>query len=410
MALLSLVVLPAKVKKGGKHNVRIAVAHNSQTRYIVTDVIIDSIKQWRHGQVVNRPDANILNMRLRQKLAEYEKVLGEQYYLDGLTCSQLVTLLKNGHENENMTIGGAFDAMLQVADISRGSEFYYATVKRSAVNFFGKNKLLRTITNSDVLLYQKHLLKKGLSTVTVRNRVVSLGTVYRFGKRNGYVRSDILDPFNGIRLPPIVVHDDWLSLENVRKVRDYIPNAPFVTQHMQKAIDIFMLSYYLGGINICDILRTDFREMQHTFSYTRKKVEKRWGRKEDMLTFDMPAEAWRIIEKYLKPNGHLKLCASTRNSITKHLATIAQELGIEKFTMKAARKSFAQHAFDLGISDRIIDRVLGHIPAQRGSVMHHYIMVTDAMVNDCIRRVIDNLNADKKDSYSFAAIGASSNI
>ena len=410
MALLSLVVVPAKVKKGGKHNIRIAVAHNGQTRYIVTDVIIDSIKQWRNGQVVNRPDANILNIRLRKKLAEYEHTLSEQYYIDGLSCPQLVTLLKEGHKNENMTLESAFDAMLSVADISKGSLYYYDSVKRSAVNFFGKGKLLRVITNADLLLYEKYLLNKGLSNMTVRGRIISLGTVYRFGKRNGYVRPDALDPFNGIKLPPTVVHNDWLSVEEVRKIRDYVPNAPYVTVHMQKAIDIFMLSYYLGGINIADILRIDFREMEERIRYTRKKVEKRWGRKEDMLIFDMPSEAWTIIKKYMKPNGHLQLCMCTRNSIMKHLATIAQKLGIEKFTMKAARKSFAQHAFDLGISDRIIDRVLGHIPAQRGSVIHHYIMVTDTMVNDCIRRVIDNLNADKKDSYSFAAIGASSNI
>ena len=50
------------------------------------------------------------------------------------------------------------------------------------------------------------------------------------------------------------------------------------------------------------------------------------------------------------------------------------------------------------------------IPERRGSVMHHYIMVTDTMVNDCIRRVIDNLNADKKSTHSFAAAGAMSNI
>ena len=215
MALLSLVILPAKVKKGGKHNIRIAVAHNGQTRYIVTDIILDSVKQWRNGQVVNRPDANILNTRLRKKLAEYEQTLSEQYYIEGLTCPQLVTLLKDGYKNENMTIESAFDAMLQVADISKGSVYFYVGSRNAAVSFFGKNKLLRSITNSDVLLYEKHLLSRGLSNVTVRNRIMALGTVYRFGKRNGYVRADILNPFDGVRLPPPVVHDDWLSLDSL---------------------------------------------------------------------------------------------------------------------------------------------------------------------------------------------------
>lgn len=39
MPTLSLTVLPAKALKGGNNKVRIAVAHNSQSRYIVTDNI-----------------------------------------------------------------------------------------------------------------------------------------------------------------------------------------------------------------------------------------------------------------------------------------------------------------------------------------------------------------------------------
>ena len=61
MPTLSLTVLPAKALKGGKNKVRIAVAHNCQTRYIVTDIIIDSPKEWKNGQIVKRDDAGYLN-------------------------------------------------------------------------------------------------------------------------------------------------------------------------------------------------------------------------------------------------------------------------------------------------------------------------------------------------------------
>ncbi len=87
MVLLTLVVVPAKEKKGCKHNIRISVEHNGQTRYIVTDVVIDSIKEWRNGQVVGRPDASFLNTMLHKKLVEYERILSEQYYIEGLTCA-----------------------------------------------------------------------------------------------------------------------------------------------------------------------------------------------------------------------------------------------------------------------------------------------------------------------------------
>ena len=57
MATLSLTLFKAKILKDGRHRIRIAVRHRHQTAYIVTDVTVDSEKQFRGGQVVRRPDA-----------------------------------------------------------------------------------------------------------------------------------------------------------------------------------------------------------------------------------------------------------------------------------------------------------------------------------------------------------------
>ena len=65
MATLNALIVPAKVLKGGRHKVRISVAHNGETRYIVTDIIIDSSKEFKNGQVVKRPDAASMNTKLR---------------------------------------------------------------------------------------------------------------------------------------------------------------------------------------------------------------------------------------------------------------------------------------------------------------------------------------------------------
>ena len=61
MAILNAVIVPAKVLKGGRHKVRISVAHNGETRYIVTDITIESLKEFKNGSIVKRPDAAILN-------------------------------------------------------------------------------------------------------------------------------------------------------------------------------------------------------------------------------------------------------------------------------------------------------------------------------------------------------------
>ena len=66
MANFSLVIVHAKVLTGGKHKVRVMVSHNGQTRYIPTDIIIDSISEFKEGRVVKRPDKDILNLRLKK--------------------------------------------------------------------------------------------------------------------------------------------------------------------------------------------------------------------------------------------------------------------------------------------------------------------------------------------------------
>lgn len=90
MATLSLTVVQGKALKDGRHKVRIAVAHNSQTRYIITDVVINSTKERKNGKVVKRDDATYLNTKLLQRLQEVQLAIDEAPYIEGMTCAELV--------------------------------------------------------------------------------------------------------------------------------------------------------------------------------------------------------------------------------------------------------------------------------------------------------------------------------
>lgn len=90
MATLSLTVVPGKALKDGRHKVRISVAHNSQTRYILADVILNSTREWKNGKVVKRPDASYLNTKLLQRLQEVQRIIDETPYIEGLSCVELV--------------------------------------------------------------------------------------------------------------------------------------------------------------------------------------------------------------------------------------------------------------------------------------------------------------------------------
>ncbi len=103
MATLSLTILPAKALKDGKHKVRIAVAHNSQTRYIITDVVLNSAKEWKNGKIVKRDDATYLNTKLLKRMQEIQRIIDEIPYIEGLTCSELVESITHARKRKTHT-------------------------------------------------------------------------------------------------------------------------------------------------------------------------------------------------------------------------------------------------------------------------------------------------------------------
>lgn len=80
MATIYLTIVPAKALKDGKQKVRIAVSHRSQTRYIVTDVVLNSAKEWKNGKVVKRGDATYLNQKLLARLNDVQHIVDEIPY------------------------------------------------------------------------------------------------------------------------------------------------------------------------------------------------------------------------------------------------------------------------------------------------------------------------------------------
>lgn len=93
MATLKLLILKNKQLKNGKHKIRIAVCHKQRTFYIVTRIIIDDESQFKNGQVVKRPDASIMNTKLRNLLNEYQEALDSIKNPSLYDCSQLKNLI-----------------------------------------------------------------------------------------------------------------------------------------------------------------------------------------------------------------------------------------------------------------------------------------------------------------------------
>lgn len=390
MALLNAVVLTSKTIKGGRNKVRISVAHNGETRYIVTDIILDSNKEFKNGMVVKRADAALLNTKIRNLLQRYQSALDELEYINGLTCPELVYQLRNAGSYKHRTLKSIYEEYMAHTHIKPGTVKCYQCIWSNIVRCIGDKVLAEHITHGTILGLDKALRDRKLKPTTVRTNLVFLMVLLNYAKRCGYVQYRV-DPFFGYDLPKMEVRQSWLSVDEVRKIRDLDCAKP----NIAKCRDLFMLSYYLGGINMTDLLDINFNEQTDVIHYIRKKTEHR-PKMNKYVEFAIPDEAKAIIKRYKGADGHISVSSHQRKTnchyfFDVNMPKLAEATGIKQLIYYSARKSFSQHAFDMGISTSIIDFILGHRVDKGGTSLYAYITVTPDMATNAVRQVLDNL-------------------
>lgn len=395
MATLRTVIVPTKALKGGRHKVRISIAHNGETRYIPTSVIIDHAREFKNGLVVNRGDASFLNTKLRKMVQHYQDAIDEVGYIDGLTCPELVYAITHSDMNRHKTLREVYEKYMEMANITKGTRDNYRVNYRCLTAFIDENTLLERFTHLTLAGFNKFMLEKGYTTNTRRDRLVFILVLLNFAERCRYAVPQH-NPFIGYELPPQEVRQSWLSMDEVRKLRDVESD----TKGIRICRDLFMLSYYLGGINVADLLAINFNECSKVIHYVRTKTKNK-PKMNKFVEFTIPDEAKPIIERYKEKDGLLKFSRSGDNYRYLHyvfgdyMPRLAESIGVKNLIYYAARKSFAQHAFQLGVSESVVDFILGHRVDKVTTALYSYISVTPKQATDAVRLVIDNLNGQR---------------
>lgn len=156
-----------------------------------------------------------------------------------------------------------------------------------------------------------------------------------------------------------------------------------------------MLTYYLAGMNLVDMLAYDFRNTTE-INYIRKKTR---NTKEgnSIISFTIPDEAFPIIYRYMdKRTGHLilgkyKNYTSCYNVLNRKLPELAKIAGINHyFTLYSARKSFVQHGFDIGIPLSTLEYCIGQSMKEDRPIFN-YVTIMQRHADKAIREILDNL-------------------
>lgn len=397
MTTIKLAVLKHTRAKDGSYKIRIAIGHQSETSYIVTKYRVATFGNFRNGVVVGQPDASAINLKLRKLLNQYDERLERIPNPSDYDCTQLRDILKNMNDHEETvtlgTLGNQFCEQLRAE--GRAS---YAHIIEYHLRYFLE------YTHGDIFLseintrliddFSRYVRSTGASPSYEAMRLVTIRTLVNRAIKMQMVRYDV-HPFLYWKERKSDARDIDISVNDMRTLSQHHSKYKGV----RRAVDMFLLSYYLGGMNLMDILAYDFRGYQtKQLSYIRQKTRNK-KTTNHYIQFNIIPEAYPIIEKYMDAKtGKLNLRFTGKyewllSGIDRSLKTVSTQLNLEcgnKITFYSARKSFVQHGFELGIPLEILEYCIGQ-SMKTNRPIFNYVKIMSHHANEAIRKIVDNI-------------------
>lgn len=389
MATLSLTVFKAKQLSNGKHKIRIAVRQHHETCYIITPYIIDDISQFKNGRVVKRYDADVMNVQLRTLLNKYQKIVDELYNVNSLSAKELKnTIVSYRNKDDNVTISKICnDYVAELREDKRNG--YAELIERCGKYFmeFSKGDFpAKEITPVTISNFERFLRnKKKLNQTTIGMYLVRFRVLTNLAKKRYFVKQEI-PPFQDCKIPQSLEREIDLTIEQFKVLKSYNPQNKIET--ISK--DLWFLSFYLGGINLIDLMSVDFSN-QDEIEYIRTKT-KNTKRGDKRIELSVSEEAKKIIQKYISADGTLsfKYKFTYRNFsryIARTLKKIGSVIGIKRLCYYSARKTFVQYGFELGIPLEVLEYTIGQ-SMKSNRPIYNYIRVMRKHADEAIAKII----------------------
>ncbi|MBQ1937664.1 MAG: hypothetical protein II364_01720 [Bacteroidales bacterium] len=387
MATLNYKILPARRKSSGKLGIYLALTHKKEVRYISTEFEIDDDSQFENGRVCYRKDASIMNKRMAYVLSEYQEKLSRMDMRAFPTCARLKDeLLKPEEGNVTMTLEELLDGRIE--RLKKEGRANYARMNRDSkkviLSTMG-NPVIGYLTRADVKLLYARMQDHGYSAGSMQMRLGHLKAAINEAIENRWVKYED-HPFAGFKMPAPGVRMMDVTVEDFQRIRD----LKSVSKRTRFARDMFLLSFYLGGINLVDLMEADLSGEE--LCYNRAKTRnKKAGDKQTM--FRIPDEARPLIKAHA-PHGKLvwpgkrdyQLVIAYINNCFRRLKA---ETGIKgRLSYYSGRKTFAQFAFLVGVKTEVIEYCVGQ-SVKSNRPIYNYVRVMQRQADTAIRKVID---------------------
>lgn len=335
------------------------------------------------------PNARAINEHIEKmyfKLSNALRELQIEKDISSLSVFQIKKILTSGNATADRP--SFIEYMKRYAEsrrTERSREVYRHTINTIRL-FDNRDIQFEHVTVSWLKDLDAFLRRRGNSVNTRAIHFRNLRAVF-----NSAINEDVVGleayPFRKFKIASSRKEKESLSEEQLLALMSYDSGHEI----RRIARDLFMLSFYLCGMNLVDLFNLD-KLRNGRATYVRTKTS---GKNQSPVSILVQPEAEVIISRY-KGHSHVLRFAEEpatyetfNNRIQKAVRAMAAELNIEGMTFYWARYTWATLADRLGIAEKEIGKGLGH--ADRSVAGKYYIAYDWSKVDRANRAVIDSV-------------------
>ncbi len=371
-----------KPKGQTEYYVFISLSHQSKRVLIATPYIIGS-EHVKAGKIINKAKyAEIYN----KELLKYEERLGSIVAPELLDLASIKDIITSTHREEATVVEFFAAAEEHIKRIEqkparvRTAEIYRYNLN-SFKQYIDRDKLYTfEMTHKLMQGYIKFMTneKKKASTINNKINIIKLLFYAIRDEYNDYDTGTLVvknDPFRKLDLPQVLLSagDRALLVDDIRKLinANIEKGKGYRLSAVNYALDYFLLSFYLLGINPVDLYNLKNEQYKDgRITYTRSKTKRRAGGAE--ISIPVCDQAKKLIEKHksrsewlLDMRDNYVKVENVVNMVSRSLEHIYNntDLSVEKgnFTWYSARHTWASIAAnECHFSDAEVARALNH--------------------------------------------------
>lgn len=404
MASVKLYLDTRTPRKDGTFPLKLAITHKG--KFFINLKIYLTEDQLEGEEIINHKSKKIYNPIIQQRLVDVKKILltlDADGKLSRLSSNKLKELIENPSEtNDDVVLPYLFKDHFVKFIVNKKKK----NTKETYQYTFNK---ISEFTNIDTLTFQDMNLswmKRFEIHLSELCAVNTRGILFRNIRSifNDAIDDELISPniypFRKFKIDKETTLKRSLTVDELILLRDYP-----CEEHQEKYRDIFMLIFYLIGINTVDIFNLKEIRNGNIIEYRRAKTNR-------LYTIEVLPEAQTIIDKYRGENYLINILDRYSNyrDFAHRLNDNLQEIGEVKLVEKTikgkkrkvkerkpilpdlttyyARHTWATIAASLDIPKETIAAALGH---GGNSVTDIYINFDQKKINEANRRVVDHL-------------------